>query len=316
MKVIIPGGSGQLGHILARTLSADGHDVVVLSRHVEPAMRGARRVHWDGRTLGPWADELRDAQVVINLAGRTVDCRPTARNRQQMMNSRVDPTRIIGQAIADLGAHAPHTWLQMSTATIYAHRYDAPNDERTGLMGGAEPDAPAWWASSVWVAQAWEHTLAEATTPHTRKVALRTAMVMSPDDGGVFDVLSRLTRWGLGGAIAGGRQYVSWIHAQDFARAVCWLIAHREVTGAVNLAAPEPLPQRRFMRALRAAWGVRVGLPATGWMVAIGAWLLRTDTELLRKSRRVVPRRLLAEGFEFDHPTWAEAAKQLAAPAR
>ncbi|MFN3197372.1 MAG: epimerase [Bradymonadia bacterium] len=311
MKIIIPGGSGQLGALLTRHFVARGDEVVVLSRRGH-APEGARGVEWDGRALGAWSDEIDGADVVINLAGRTVNCRPTAKNRQQMMTSRVNSTRAVGEAIA-IAERPPGVWLQMSTATIYAHRHDAPNDEATGIIGGEEPDAPAWWASSIWVAQAWERTLAEAETPHTRKVALRAAMVMSADRGGVFDVLVNLTRLGLGGAIAGGKQFVSWIHGDDFVRAVQWCIDHPKVTGAINLCAPEPLPQRDFAKELRVAWGTPVGLPAMGWMVAIGAWCMRTDTELVRKSRRVVPGRLLEEGFEFVHRTWPQAAQALVA---
>ncbi len=305
MKVVIPGGTGQLGAALTRDLLAHGAEVVVLSRRGQ-APEGARGVVWDGETVGDWAAELEGATAVINLAGRTVNCRPTALNRQQMMVSRVRSTQAVGAAIA-AAAQPP----AMSTATVYAHRYDAPNDEATGIIGGAEPDAPAWWAASVWIAQAWEQALWDAPTPQTRKVALRTAMVMTPDAGGVFDTLLGLTRRGLGGPIAGGAQYVSWIHGDDFCRAVRWLIAQPDVSGAVNLAAPTPLPQRGFAEALRAAWGTRVGLPATGWMVALGAWALRTDTELVRKSRRVVPGRLQAAGFRFDFPTWPAAAEAL-----
>ncbi len=201
----------------------------------------------------------------------------------------------------------------MSTATIYAHRFDAPNDESAGLIGGSEPDAPAYWARSVEIAKAWEAALAEVDTPHTRKLALRTAMVMSPDRGGIFDVLLGLVRAGLGGSVAGGAQYVSWIHERDLVRAVLHLIEHEELEGPVNLAAPGPLPQRDFMAALRSAYGRGVGLPATAWMAEIGAFFLRTDTELLLKSRRVVPGRLLDSGFRFEHTKWPEAARDLVA---
>jgi uncharacterized protein len=199
----------------------------------------------------------------------------------------------------------------MSTATIYAHRYDAPNDEATGSIGGDEPDAPKYWRYSIDIARAWETALQDACTPSTRKVALRSAMVMSPDRGGIFDVLLGLTRAGLGGAIAGGHQYVSWIHERDFIRALELLIEREDISGPVNLAAPSPLPQRDFMAALRAAWGTRIGLPATKWMAEIGAWMLRTDTELALKSRRVVSSRLRDADFSFDFPEWPAAAKDL-----
>ncbi|MFD5699726.1 TIGR01777 family oxidoreductase [Streptomyces lasiicapitis] len=306
MKVVIPGGTGQVGAILTRALTAAGHEVVVLTRR---PVRD-REVHWDGRTLGRWAETIDGSDVVINLAGRSVSCRYTPANLQAMMDSRVHSAQVVGEAIA-AAARPPEVWLQMSTATVYAHRFDAPNDEATGVIGGAEPDVPGYWAYSVKIAKNWEQAQEQAETPHTRKVALRSAMVMSPDRGGVFDVLLRLARLGLGGAVAGGAQYVSWIHDRDFVRAVEFLVDRGDITGPVNLAAPTPLPQRGFMRALRASWGVPVGLPATAWMAEFGALALRTDTELLLKSRRVVPGRLLDEGFAFDFGAWPEAADDL-----
>lgn len=309
MKVVIPGGTGQVGGLLTRSLRSAGHDVVVLSRAGGGDGRGVR---WDGRTLGPWAAELDGADVVINLAGRTVNCRYTEANKREMVSSRVDSTRAVGLAIAR-AARPPRVWLQMSTATIYAHRFDAANDEATGLIGGDEPGVPAYWRFSIDLAKAWELAQAEAPTPATRKVAMRTTMVMSPERGGVFDVLLGLTRRGLGGSIAGGRQWLSWIHGRDFVRAVSLLIERADISGPVNLAAPQPLPQRDFMAALRAAWGRRVGLPATRWMAEIGAFFLRTDTELVLKSRRVVPGRLLDAGFAFEFPAWPAAAADLVA---
>ncbi|ARX84332.1 NAD-dependent epimerase [Streptomyces alboflavus] len=227
-----------------------------------------------------------------------------------MMDSRVHSAQVVGEAIA-AAARPPEVWLQMSTATVYAHRFDAPNDEATGVIGGTESGVPDYWAYSVEIAKNWERAQEQAETPHTRKVALRSAMVMSPDRGGVFDVLLRLARLGLGGAVAGGGQYVSWIHDRDFVRAVEFLVERDDIAGPVNLAAPAPLPHRGFMRALRAAWGVPLGLPATAWMAELGAFALRTDTELLLKSRRVVPGRLLDAGFAFDFGGWPEAADDL-----
>jgi len=307
MKIVIPGGTGQVGTILRRELAAVGHEVVVLTRR--PVRDG--EVRWDGETLGPWAETVDGSDVVINLAGRSVSCRYTPANLQAMMDSRVRSAQVVGEAIA-AAARPPRVWLQMSTATVYAHTFGAPNDEATGVLGGDEPGVPDYWAYSVEIAKAWELAQELADTPSTRKVALRSAMVMSPDRGGVFDVLLRLARLGLGGPVAGGGQYVSWIYDRDFASAVRFLIEHDDLAGPVNLAAPEPLPQRDFMRALRAAWGVPVGLPATKWMAELGALALRSDTELLLKSRRVVPGRLLGAGFSFDHAGWPDAAANLA----
>lgn len=316
MKIVIPGGSGQVGALLARHFHSQGHEVVVLSRAAarQAASRHApwRKAHWDGATVDPWTRELDGADVLINLAGRSVNCRYTAKNRRRIMDSRVASARVLGAALRDL-KRPPRVWLQASTATIYAHRLDRAHDEGTGIIGGNEPDLPDTWRFSIDVAKAWERTLDEAETPGTRKLKLRAAMVMSPDRGGIFDTILGLVRRGLGGTAGSGHQYVSWIHEHDFARAISWLIAREDFRGPVNLAAPEPLPNAAFMRLLRQAWGTRIGLPASKWMLEIGARLMRTETELVLKSRRVVPGRLLEAGFEFHYPSWAHAAADLCA---
>jgi uncharacterized protein len=311
VKVVIPGGTGQVGTALGRALRGDGHEVVVLTRRAG----GVGLVSWDGERLGPWAREIDGSDVVINLAGRSVSCRYTKGNLTEMMRSRVRSARVVGQAIA-AASRPPRAWLQMSTATIYADAREAPNDDVTGTIGGSEEGVPGYWAFSVDIAQAWERELDEAKVPATRKVALRAAMVMTPDRGGVFGVMSRMTRLGLGGPVAGGGQYVSWIHEDDFTAAARFIIDQDVLTGPVNLAAPGPVPQRDFMRELRAAWGVHVGLPATRWMAELGALAVRSDTELLLKSRRVVPGLLTAAGFEFRYGTWPEAARDLVQRAR
>jgi hypothetical protein len=308
MKVVIPGGSGQVGAILARHFHAAGHAVVVLSRN--PASAPWKVVLWDAETPGPWTSELEGADVVINLAGRSVNCRYTPANRRAILDSRVRSTRAVGEAVAACKS-PPRVWLQASTATIYAHRYDSPNDEHTGILGGNEPNAPDTWRFSLQVATEWEKALNEAATPHTRKVALRAAMVMSPDRDGVFDVLLGLVRRRLGGRSGDGRQYMSWLHDADFLAATDFLIARDDLSGPVNVSSPEPLPNADFMRALREAWGVRFGLPAREWMVELGAWAMRTESELVLKSRRVVPGRLLDAGFRFRFPEWPDAARDL-----
>jgi uncharacterized protein (TIGR01777 family) len=308
MRIIISGGSGQVGMILARALHDDGHEVVVLSRN--PSHAPWQVIPWDAETIGGWAAELEGADAVINLAGRSVNCRYNPRNRREIKESRVNSTRVIGEAIAGL-SNPPPVWLQASTATIYAHSYDAPNDEISGIMGGSEPGAPDTWNFSINVARSWEQALEQAITPGTRKVAMRSAMTMSPDRGGIFDVLLGLVRKGLGGRTGNGRQYVSWIHHEDFVQAIYWLIKHDELSGPINIASPNPIPQSEFMRDLRNAAGVRFGLPATEWMLEIGAYFLQTESELILKSRRVIPRRLLESGFTFRYPTWPETAIDL-----
>ena len=309
MKIVIPGGSGQVGTMLVRHFHSAGHEVVVLSR--APAAQVAWRVvSWDAQTRGAWAKEFDGADVVINLAGRSVNCRYTLANRREIIDSRVRSTQIVGEAIASC-VRPPRVWLQSSTATIYAHRFDAPNDDRTGILGGSEPNAPDTWWFSIDVATAWEKALEAADTPRTRKVALRSAMTMSPDRGGVFDMLLGLVRRRLGGRAGDGRQFVSWVHEADFIAAVEFLIQHEELSGPVNVCSPEPLPNADFMRALREAWGVRFGLPAARWMVELGAWAMRTESELVLKSRRVVPGRLLEAGLCFRFPAWPDAARDL-----
>lgn len=308
LRIVIPAGSGQVGTVLARHFQQRGHEVVVLARNAQPAPW--RIVAWDGKNLGPWTSELENSDVVINLAGRSVNCRYTPANRQAILDSRIETTTLLGHAISQL-SHPPSLWMNASTATIYRHIYDRPMDEETGEIGGNEPDAPAQWRFSIAVATGWEKALFEADTPNTRRVALRSAMMMSPDRGGIFDMLLRLVRFGLGGTAASGKQFISWIHDADFLASVEYLIEHDELAGPVNLASPNPLPNREFMRDLRQAWGVPIGLPASGWMLEIGSIFLRTETELVLKSRRVVPTRLLDSGFQFRFPDWSAAARDL-----
>lgn len=308
MRIVIPGGTGQVGTLLARAFHRDGHAVVVLGRH--PTKIPWRFAQWDGRTLGPWAREIDDADVVINLAGRSVNCRYTHANRREILDSRVESTSIVGQAIA-AASRRPKVWLQASTATIYSHRFDAPNDEDSGIIGGSEPDAPDSWRFSITVAKAWEDAAARVVPSGTRLVLLRSAMIMSPDRGGIFATLLGLVRLGLGGPAGNGRQFVSWIHDADFIRSIYWLIEHDDLSGAVNVASPNPLPYAHFMRALQRAAHVPFGLPAAHWMLEIGTRVMRTESELVLKSRRVVPQRLVASGFTFEFPTWPAAAADL-----
>jgi uncharacterized protein len=308
MKIVIPGGSGQVGTVLARAFHGGGHDVVVFSRRLDT--RPWRVVSWDGVSLGDWQREVDGCDAVINLTGRSVNCRYTTANRREILQSRVLSTHVIGQAIAQ-AARPPRLWLQASTATIYAHRYDDANDERSGILGGQESSAPSSWTFSIDVARAWERAFDDVILKRTRKIALRSAMTLSPDAAGVFDTLLGLVRHGLGGSAGNGRQYMSWIHYEDFVAAVRWLIARDDIDGVVNVASPSPVPNAEFMRELREACGVSFGLPANRLMLEIGAVFMRTETELILKSRRVVPARLLEHGFEFKYPDWRDAAHDL-----
>jgi hypothetical protein len=313
LRIVIPGGSGQVGTMLARHFHAGGHEVTVLSRRPLPAPWNVGE--WDGENPGPWIDRLEASDVCINLAGHSVNCRYHPRNRAEIYDSRIRPTRLLGEVIAGLKA-PPQLWINASTATIYRHSLDKPMDEATGELGGSEPGAPDSWNFSIRVARGWEEAFSHTSTPKTRKIALRSAITMSADRGGAFDVLSGLVRHGLGGAQGSGSQMVSWVHEKDFVRAVEFLIDHEDLHGAINIASPQPLPNAEFLSQLCAAWGVRLKLPAPAWLVEIGTFLMRTESELVLKSRYVVPGKLLEAGFEFAFPRWAGAATDLVSASR
>jgi hypothetical protein len=313
LRIVLPGGSGQVGRMLARHFQERGHHVTVLTRG--PYTAPWQTVHWDGQSLGPWVETLENADVCIHLSGRSINCRSTARNRRELYDSRIGPTRLLHQAFACL-VNPPRLWMNASTATIYRHSLDKPMDEATGEIGGNElisrrRRAPEKWNWTVQLVKDWESAFFDSATPRTRKIALRTALVFSPAPGSVFATLSNLVRAGLGGTQGNGRQLVSWMHESDFAGALEFLIAHEEIEGPVNLSAPNPLPNREFMAALREAWDVPNGLPAPAALLKVGMFFLRTEPELVLKSRFVVPGRLLDAGFQFEFPTWPEAATDL-----
>jgi uncharacterized protein (TIGR01777 family) len=270
---------------------------------------------WDGMTLGPWADVIDGADVVINLAGRSVNCRYNESNRRNIKETRTVTTRLVGSAIG-AARKKPRIWLNASTATIYRHALDRPMDELTGELGGHEPGVPDTWNFSIDVARSWEEAFFSNEVGTVRKVALRMAIVMNPDPGGTFELLSGLVRKGLGGTNGSGNQFVSWLHDTDLANAVDFLIARDDLDGPVNLSAPNPVPNRDFMRAFREAWGMKFGLPAPAWMLEVGAFLMRSETELVLKSRRVVPTRLLEAVFVFAVAVCSQAASDLVRCAR
>ena len=312
-KIILAGGSGFLGGELAKHFKTLDWDVVILTRSPKSRTDGVREIVWDTKSLGDWARELDGATAVVNLTGRSVDCRYNAKNRREIMESRVNSTRVVGQAIAQCKT-PPRVWLNSSTATLYQHTFGKPHDESSREMDSATDAKDAF---SVEVAQAWERTLDETNTPNTRKVALRTSMVLGLGRNSVFPVLRRLTKFGLGGRQGSGKQFVSWIHVEDFCRAIEWIIAHDDLVGPINQCAPNPLPNAEMMKLFREVCGVPIGLPAAEWMLEIGAFFLRTETELIFKSRRVVPGKLLQSGFAFCFPAFREAIKNLESkPAR
>ncbi|HEX2617042.1 MAG TPA: TIGR01777 family oxidoreductase [Flavobacteriales bacterium] len=304
LKIILAGGTGTMGRILQDHFGTQGADVVVLTRGTDRAIGDRLRYrHWDGRTSGGWADELEGATAVINLAGRSVDCRYTARNKAQIRSSRVDATNVLGEAIARCTVPPP-VWINLSTATIYRHAEDRPMDQLTGEIGSG---------FSVSVAQAWEAAFFAHQRAGVRQVAVRCAMVFDRG-GGAFPRFTQFTRIGLGGHHGSGDQYVSWVHGKDVARFFHWLIDTPAVSGVIDLAAPHPVPEKALMRELRIRLRPLVAFHVPRWMLGIGAFLLRTETELVLKSRRVVPTRALQLGFTFHHPTITSALDELCAP--
>jgi uncharacterized protein (TIGR01777 family) len=301
-KLVIAGGNGFLGRHLRRHFEQLGYAVVIISRG---AGAGPGSVRWDARTLGPWAAELEGADILLNMAGRSVDCRYTAANRREILASRVDSTRVLGEAVAAC-QRPPRVWLNSSTATIYAHTAGRrpANTEAAGVLGEG---------FSVGVAQAWEAAFAAAPTPATRKVALRTSIVLGPD-GGAFPVMARLAKLGLCSPQGDGQQWISWLHVADFCRAVEFLATQTQASGAFNVCAPQPLPNREFNQLLRQHLGPWLRLPQPKWLLEVGAFMLRTETELILKSRKVYPQRLLDLGFQFTFPTCEQALDELLKP--
>ena len=296
-KLILAGGSGFLGRHLVRHFSELGYAVVMLGRKAQPGV-----VQWNGRTLGPWAAELEGAAVLINLAGKSVDCRYHAANRHAIVRSRTDSTRVLGEAVAACRTPPP-VWLNASTATIYQ---DTPGPQPANTEAGGRLGRNF----SEMVAQRWEAEFSLAPVPATRRIALRAAIVLGAD-GGALPVMARLARFGLSTPQGNGQQWVSWLHIVDFCRAVEFLVAHPQLEGAFNLCAPEPLPNQALMALLDAHYRPRWHLPQPRWLLEIGAFLLRTETELILKSRKVVPDRLLAAGFRFRYPSGPAALADL-----
>jgi uncharacterized protein len=305
-RIILAGGSGFLGQSLARHLQPFGWEPLVLTR-TPRASAEFKELAWDARVTGDWVQALEGADAIVNLTGRSVNCRYTPENRRAIMDSRVDSTRVIGEAIARC-AEPPRAWLNCGTATIYRHTLGPPHDESSTDFA-ATPEAKDEF--SVKVAREWEKALNEASTPRTRRVALRITIVFGTAGGGVFRILRRLARSGLGGRMGSGRQFVSWIHERDFCRAVEWILGNEQLSGPINLAAPNPLPNAEMMRLFRRICGIAMGLPAAEWMLEVGAFFLRTETELLLKSRHVVSSKLPVSGFQFDFPEFEGALRDL-----
>lgn len=297
-KIIIAGGTGFLGELLQDFFRQKGCTVKILSRQA-----GEDHLLWNAKTLGDWQQELDGADVLINLAGKSVNCRYTERNKQLIVSSRTETTALLGEAIAGCDK-PPRMWLNASTATIYKDtRGDAPaNTEESGNIGDD---------FSMNVAKAWEKTFFEAKTPHTKKAAMRIAIAYGMS-AGAFPVIVSLAKKGLCSAQAGGKQWVSWVHEDDFCAAVAFIL-EKDMEGVVNVCAPNPVPNAKLYRELRRVIKPLFCLPQPKWMLQFGAMMMGTETELILKSRKVYPERLLEKGFEFKYPELPEALDNLLA---
>ena len=299
-KLILAGGTGFLGQAIVDRFSKQNTEIIVLTRGANRKKGNTSYIQWDGKTLGDWTKKLDGADVLVNLTGKSVDCRYNEKNKAEIISSRVDATKILGEAI-NKTTNPPKVWLNAASATIYRHAEDRAMDEFTGGIGEG---------FSVEVCQIWEKTFNETNNPKTRKIAMRISMVIGKG-GGVLPVMMKLVKAGLGGKMGNGKQFISWIHEEDFLNAIEHLIQDEKASGAYNFAAPNPIPNKEFMALMRKQLNVKIGLPAMKWMLEIGAFFINTETELILKSRRVVPTKLLNEGFVFKYPTVEETLKNL-----
>lgn len=299
-KIVLAGGNGYLGRVLQDYYKPIAHEVIVLSRKPAQCYENVKTILWDATSGGEWVEYLNHADLLINLCGRNVNCRYTTQNQAQIINSRITPTTLLGNLIPTLPV-PPRLWINISSATIYRHAEDRPQDEDSGEIG---------YGFSVEVCRKWEETFFRTETPGTRKIALRMGIVLGKRDG-AFPRLHALARLGMGGRQGNGQQYVSWIHEQDAARCTEWLLQHETFSGIFNCTSPKPVANEVLMAAIRNACGIPFGIPCPAWLLEIGARIIGTQTELLLKSRWVVPNRLLAHQFKFSYPTVEHAVNDI-----
>ncbi|WP_376777023.1 TIGR01777 family oxidoreductase [Flavobacterium covae] len=298
-KLVIAAGTGFLGNVIIDYFQQKCTEIIVLTRGKSRQENNICYVHWNAKSLGGWEIELENADVLINMAGKSVDCRYNKENKKEILLSRIKGTKILNEAVL-LCQNPPKHWLNSSTATIYRHSEDKQMDEYTGEIGND---------FSMNVAQSWEKAFFKTETPQTKKTALRTSIVLGKK-GGAFPPIKNLVQMGFGGKQGNGNQFISWIHEKDFARAIEYII-EKEITGKVNLVSPEPIQNKTFMKTLRKEMKAPFGTPLGKRMLAFGAKIIGTETELVLKSRNVIPKRLIQEGFSFEYENLEMAFKEL-----
>ncbi len=290
-KIVIAGGTGFLGTYLSSCFRSMGHQVLIISR---------LKADFSWNDPQGIARAINNSDAVINLAGKSVDCRYHEKNKREILNSRLFTTLAIGQAIAAC-EKPPKLWINSSTATIYRHAEDRPMTEKDGEIGKG---------FSVDVAKQWEKAFFDFSLPATRQVALRMAIVLGKQ-GGVMKPLKNLVKFGLGGRQGNGRQMFSWIHIEDVMQIILFVMHHPAITGILNCSAPHPVNNEKLMQSLRQMLHKKIGLPSPAWLLELGAVLIRTETELVLKSRWVLPERLLLAGYQFRFPGLEVALKEI-----
>lgn len=298
-KMVIAAGTGFLGTVLIDFFKESYQEIVVLTRRKSERKNNIQFVHWNANSLTGWEEVLENADVLINLAGKSVDCRYTPENKAAILSSRIDSTRVLNEAVLQC-KNPPKHFINSSTATIYRHSEDKQMDEYSGEIGDD---------FSMNVAKSWEKAFYDVQTDKTLKTAVRTSIVLGKN-GGAFIPLKRLTQFGLGGKVGNGNQFVSWIHELDFARAIAFIIDNN-TTGSVNVVSPRPVRNVDFMRKLRKAVGIPFGIPVSITLLQIGAKIIQTEPELVLKSRNVIPKRLTENGFTFEYQDLEKAFKNL-----
>lgn len=299
-KIVLAGGNGYLGTILAEYYQHLADEVVILSRKPAAAQGRIRTEVWDGKNEGPWCNVLEGADLLINLCGKNVNCRYTSANKREIIDSRILPTRLLAAVISRLEV-PPDVWIQVTSATIYRHAEDRVQDEENGENG---------YGFSIDVCEQWEASFFDTKLIKTRKVALRMGIVLGRN-GGAFPALLNLVKCGLGGRQGVGEQYISWIHEHDVARCTDWLAGEEMIDGVVNCVAPNAVKNKEAMQVIREAYGIPFGLPSPQWLLELGALLIGTETELILKSRWVAPKRLLDHGFHFQFASIDHAIRDI-----
>lgn len=298
-RIIIAGGNGFIGRSLVPLLRENGYDLAILTRSPQSSQPPIRQIAWNGRSLDDWVAHIDGALAVINLAGKSVNCRPTAANHRQIIESRVHSVQVLGQAIRQ-APHPPKVWVQASSLAYYGDSGDRLCDEQTPPGQDATAD----------ICIQWENALANAFTPATRKVILRIGFALARG-GGALGTLEKITRLFLGGSVGGGRQYISWLHMDDLCRVILQSIKHDDMIGPYNLCAPNPATNRQLMRQLRRALHRPWSPPAPAWAVRLASIPMRTDPSLALTGRRCIPKRLLEQNFQFRFTDLADALKNL-----